>query len=66
MCVCVCVCVYLCVCPHPNTCMRAKDALELIQRRGPSRLVVRQPGFTKQLLLLEQELLQARSTSILC
>ncbi len=42
--------------------MRVQDAIELIQRRGPSRLVVRQPGFTKQLLCLEQELLQRRAS----
>ena len=40
--------------------MRAQDAIDLVQRRGPSRLVVRQPGFTQQLLLLEQELLLRR------
>jgi predicted protein tyrosine phosphatase len=42
--------------------MRAQDAIELIQRRGPSRLVVRQPGFTQQLLCLERELLQRRAS----
>jgi len=42
--------------------LRAQDAIELVQRRGPSRLVVRQPGFTKQLLRLEQELLQRRAS----
>lgn len=39
-----------------------EDALRLIEVRGPTPNVVRQPGFTRQLLLLEQELAAARAS----
>ncbi|EKX54441.1 hypothetical protein GUITHDRAFT_132171 [Guillardia theta CCMP2712] len=43
--------------------MAARDAFDLLQLRGPSRLIVRHPNFTRQLFFLEQELLLARHHS---
>eukprot|EP00286_Rhodomonas_abbreviata_P019819 CAMPEP_0181311446 /NCGR_PEP_ID=MMETSP1101-20121128/13140_1 /TAXON_ID=46948 /ORGANISM="Rhodomonas abbreviata, Strain Caron Lab Isolate" /LENGTH=444 /DNA_ID=CAMNT_0023418175 /DNA_START=299 /DNA_END=1629 /DNA_ORIENTATION=+ len=41
--------------------MTAEDAISLIEQRGPSDYVVRQPGFTEQLLRLEQDIARRSS-----